>query len=195
MEGKVIVSGKIRGRVTLAASGNIIVGDDLTYQTDPGAGGCADVAGYFSGERVVLSNNLLNAPARVPGHSAYYTYDDSQAEFLHGVVLALDIFTAENYTSGSTSGQPCGTARAGRGCLYLTGGIIQNAPGAVGLGDGRGYVERYSYDRCAANQPPPYFPTTGVFVKGQYSQVDPAGFEIANFFSLIAPGPSAPPPF
>ena len=49
-------------------------------------------------------------------------------------------------------------------------------------------MKRYSYDQCAATQPPPYFPTTGVFVKGQYYQVDPAGFDINSYFALIAPG-------
>jgi hypothetical protein len=51
-------------------------------------------------------------------------------------------------------------------------------------------VKRYSYDKCAATHPPPYFPTTGVFVKGQYFQVDPAGFDIDDYFALIAPGSS-----
>ena len=59
VEGKVMVSGKIRGRVTVAATDNIIFGDDITYVTDPGAGSCEDIAGYFSGERVVMSNNAI----------------------------------------------------------------------------------------------------------------------------------------
>jgi hypothetical protein len=188
VDGKAIVSGKIRGRITVAATDNIVFGDDITYVTDPGAGTCEDIAGYFSGERVVMSNNLLNAPAQAPGSSTYYTYDESASEFFHGVVLALNIFTAEEYTSGSTSAQYCEGSRAGRGCIYLTGGIVQETRGAVGLTDGHGYVKRYSYDKCAATEPPPYFPTTGVFVKGQYYQVDPAGFDIEDYFALIAPG-------
>ena len=188
VDGKVMVSGEIRGRVTVAATDNIVFGDDITYVTGPGNGTCEDIAGYFSGEKVVMSNNLLNAPAQVPGYSSYYTFDESTGEFFHGVVLALDIFTAEEYTSGSTNAQYCEGTASGRGCIYLTGGIIQDTRGAVGLTDGHGYVKRYSYDKCAATQPPPYFPTTGVFVKGQYYQVDPAGFDIDTYFSLIAPG-------
>jgi hypothetical protein len=188
VDGKVVVSGEIRGKVTIAATDNIIFGDDITYVTDPGAGTCEDIAGYFSGERVVMSNNALNAATRPTSGYSYRTYDESTGEFFHGVVLALDIFTAEEYTQGSTSAQYCEGTPSGRGCIYLTGGIIQNTRGAVGLTDGHGYVKRYSYDKCAATQPPPYFPTTGVFVKGQYYQVDPAGFQIAEYFDLIAPG-------
>ena len=188
VDGNVLVSGKIRGRVTVAATDNIVFGDDITYVTDPGAGTCADIAGYFAGEKVVMSNNLLNAPWRVGGSYTYYTFDESAGEFFHGVVLALDVFTAEEYTSGPTSAQYCEGTASGRGCIYLTGGIIQETRGAVGLTDGHGYVKRYSYDQCAATQPPPYFPTTGVFVEGQYYQVDPAGFDIDSYFAIIAPG-------
>ncbi len=188
VDGKVILSGKIRGRVTVAATDNIVFGDDITYVTDPGAGTCEDIAGYFSGEKVVMSNNTLNAAWKVPGYSTYYTYDESASEFFHGVVLALDIFTAEEFRDGSTSAQYCEGTRAGRGCIYLTGGIIQDTRGAVGLTDGHGYVKRYSYDACARSEPPPYFPTTGVFVKGQYYQVDPTGFDIDEYFKHIAPG-------
>jgi hypothetical protein len=189
VDGKAIVSGKIRGRVTVAATGNIIFGDDLTYVTDPGAGTCEDIAGYFSGESVVVSNNAINAAWQPASGEPYRTYDESTGEFFHGVVLALDIFTAEEYNSGSTSAQSCEGSRAGRGCIYLTGGIIQDTRGAVGLPDGHGYVRRYSYDRCAATRPPPYFPTTGVFIEGQYYQVDPTGFNVDTYFSLIAPSP------
>ena len=89
--------------------------------------------------------------------------------------------------SGSTNDEACEGSTFGRGCLYLTGGIIQATRGAVGRSTGTGYIKRYSYDQCGATQPPPYFPTTGVFAKGQYYQVDPAGFSISNYFDLITP--------
>lgn len=187
VEGKVMVSGKIRGRVTVASTDNLIFGDDITYVTDPGAGSCEDMAGYFSGEKVVISNNAINAAFQPASRQSYRTYDESTGEFFHGVVMALDIFTAEEYREGSTSAQRCEGTRSGRGCIYLTGGIIQDTRGAVGLTNGKGYVKRYSYDICAVTQSPPYFPTTGVFVKGQYYQVDPAGFDIDEYFALISP--------
>jgi hypothetical protein len=192
VDGKVVLSGEIRGRVTVAAAGNIIFGDDLTYATNPALGRCEDVAGYFSGDRVVVSNNAINAAWSPAKGESYRTYDETTGEFVHGVVLALDIFTAEDYGSGSTAAQYCETNKAGRGCIYLTGGVIQSTSGAVGLPDGHGYVRRYSYDRCAATRPPPYFPTTGVFEKGQYYQVDPAAFDVESHFGAHLPGGGIP---
>jgi hypothetical protein len=57
----------------------------------------------------------------------------------------------------------------------------------VGTGAGTGYVKRYSYDACAAEEPPPYFPTTGHFSKGQYYQVDPAGFNVSTYYDMLTP--------
>lgn len=187
--GNVVLSGQIRGRVTVAATDDIIFGDDLTYVTDPGAATCVDMAGYFAGDDVIVADNDLNAPAWVAGTGPddYFTLDDTSDEFFHGTVLALSNFTVQGYNSGSTNAEACESTTWGRGCLYLTGGIIQNTRGAVGTGTGTGYVKRYSYDQCGATFPPPYFPTTGVFARGQYYQVDPAGFSISNYFDLITP--------
>lgn len=187
--GKVVLSGRIRGRVTVAATDDIIFGDDLTYVTDPGAGTCVDMAGYFAGDDVIVADNTINAPAWVAGSGPddYYTLDDTSDEFFHGTVLALSNFTVNNYNSGSTNDEDCEGSTWGRGCLYLTGGIIQSSRGAVGTGSGTGYVKRYSYDACGATSPPPYFPTTGIFARGQYYQVDPSGFNIDTYFGLITP--------
>ncbi len=191
VQGKVVISGTLRGRVTVAATDDIIIGDDIKYATDPGAGTCADILGIFSGDDVVIADNPINAPVRPKrfrsSNNSYRTYDDTKDEFIHGVVLALDIFTVENYSSGSSSAQYCESRRAGRGCIYLTGGIIQRQRGAVGLTSGRGYIKRYSYDQCAASEPPPYFPTTGHFTRGRIFEVDPTGFDVAAYYRLLTP--------
>ena len=186
VEGKVVLSGTLRGRITVAATDDIILGDDLVYATDPGAGTCVDILGLFAGDKVIVADNTQNAPQRISG--SYRTFDDTSDEFFHGTVLALDIFTVQNYGSGARSSEPCEGTSNGRGCLYLTGGIIQETRGAVGTTGGTGYIKRYSYDKCGATQPPPYFPTTGYFAKGQYYQVDPSGFSIDDYFSTITPG-------
>lgn len=185
VDGKVAISGTLRGRVTLAATDQIIIADDLVYSVDPGSGTCTDIMGLFSGGDVVVADNTINAPVQAWSGSSYRTYDDTKDEFVHGVVLALDVFTVENYGSGSGSAEDCESTNWGRGCLYLTGGIIQNTRGAVGTSGGTGNLKRYSYDTCGASDPPPYFPTTGHFTKAQIYNVDPVGFDVAAYFDLL----------
>jgi hypothetical protein len=189
VDGKVAVSGWLRGRVTLAATDDIVIADDVRYATDPGMGTCADILGIFSGDDVVVADNTLNAPVRPANGLAYLTYDETKDEFVHGVILALDVFTVDNYAQGSERAERCEAALWGRGCLYLTGGIVQRTRGAVGTirsPGGTGYVKRYSYDSCAADQPPPYFPTTGHFARQRYFEVDPVGFSAERYFRLLA---------
>jgi hypothetical protein len=192
--GKVMVSGVVRSRITIAASDNIIIGDDLTYATNPATGTCVDIIGLFSAKDIVIADNLINDPTRVTDATSgtYYTMDNTKDEFLHGVALALNIFTVQNYNSGpnnsSTGRENCETTAWGRGCLYLTGGVIQATRGAVGLLSGEGNLKRYSYDACAFSNPPPYFPTTGHFAMGHYFEIDPTGFNITTYFDLLAAG-------
>ncbi len=186
VDGNVAISGTVRGNVTLAATGNIVIADDVKYATDPGAGTCNDLLGLFAGNDVVVADNTLNSPIQGTG-SYYYTYDDTKDEFIQAVVLALNQFTVENFSSGSSSAEPCEGTSRGRGCLYLTGGIIQKTRGAVGLESGQGYLKRYSYDACAATAPPPYFPTTGHFTRGVYYEVNPSNFSVANLFQSLTP--------
>ncbi len=189
VNGKVVISGVLRGRVTLASNDDIIIGDDITYASDPGLGTCDDILGIFSGDDVIVADNTMNSAQQPGPGNNWVSYDDTQNEFIHGIVLALDIFTVENYASGATKAEKCEGSNWGRGCLYLTGGIIQNTRGAVGTigwNGGTGYVKRYSYDKCGATAPPPYFPTTGHFTKGQLYWVDPTGFSISSYFDMLS---------
>lgn len=187
VDGKVVISGRLRGRVTLAATGNIIIGDDVTYVTDPSAGTCVDLLGLFSGQDVVVADNTLNTPTRARPQSgnAYRTFDDTKDEFIHGFVLALDVFTVQNYASGPDDAEACETRPWGRGCLYLTGGIIQRQRGPVGTTAGTGYLKRYAYDVCGVVNPPPYFPTTGHFARGRIYEVNPVGFNLDDYFRML----------
>jgi hypothetical protein len=189
VNGNVVISGVVRGRVTLASADEIIVGDDITYVSDPGLGTCADILGLFSGTDVIVADNTINAPQIPATGSNRFTYDDTKDEFIHGIVLALDQFLVEDYSTGATRDERCEAALWGRGCMYLTGGVIQRTRGAVGTiqaPGGTGYVKRYAYDRCGATSPPPYFPTTGHFVRGQRYWVDPVGFDIASYYATLS---------
>jgi hypothetical protein len=185
VDGKVAIHGVLRSRITLAATDNIVILDDMTYSVNPGLQTCSDILGLFSGTDIVIADNLINTPYSYS--SAWRRFDDTRDEFLHGVVLALSNFRVENHNAGPTSAEPCGSISWGRGCLFLTGGVIQENRGPVGLTSGTGYLKRYSYDQCAFTDPPPYFPTTGRFIKQRVFTVDPVGFTPAALFDLLTP--------
>ncbi|MDE3151305.1 MAG: hypothetical protein KGL93_03565 [Gemmatimonadota bacterium] len=193
------VSGVLRGRVTLyAANGDLVLLDDMRYADDPGLGICADILGLISDHDIVVADNALNSPEQVStssgshhggGSSFWGDFDDTPDFYLHGVLMALSTsFRVQNYDSGPSSALNCQGSVDGRGCLYLTGGIIQQSRGPVGLSSGQGYVKRYSYDRCAALNPPPYFPTTGRFTDNRFMELNPVGFDAAGLFRSLTPG-------
>lgn len=186
VNGRVAISGVVNGRVTIASPNNIIIADDIRTAVDPGsaqAANCGMIVGLFSGDSVLVGDNTINAPQQINGGGAYRTYDETTEEDIHAVVLALDIFGAENYAGGSSSDEPCNGNAAGRGCLNLTGGIIQKQRGAVGLTSGQGYIKRYTYNACAVSDPPPYFPTTGRFARNRVYELDPRNFDVAAWFA------------
>jgi hypothetical protein len=195
--GKVIVSGVIHGRFTLAATGNIIFGDDVTYyQGSVRDCTTGDIAGWFSGQSVIVANNTVNAPQTVNTNGSisgstttttgWRTYDDTRDETVYGFMLTLKTFGGESYNVGNMALEPCGSNTVGRGCLYTFGGIIQGNRGAVtqgGSGGATGYAKRYAYDACGATDPPPYYPTTGFFVKNRFYEIDPAHFDVAGWYA------------
>jgi hypothetical protein len=189
VNGRVVLSGVVHGKVTVAASDNVIIADDLKYAIAPGSVQCltADMLGLLSAGNIYMSDNVLNTPQGWGASGAYKTYAATSDEFLQGVMLTLNSFTVENYDAGPTSQEPCGAAAWGRGCLYITGGLIQGTRGAVGTTGGTGYIKAYSYDQCAFQTPPPYFPTTGRFYRNRYYEIDPVGFSVASFFAGLAP--------
>lgn len=186
--GKVAISGTLRGRVTLAATSHIFVVDDMKYSVDPGAGTCTDILGLFSGGEVQIADNAINTPQEIESGWWANNLDDTSSEFLQAVVLTLNTFSVQDYSSGPTSGQSCEGTGRGRGCLYLAGGIIQRTRGGVGTTGGHGYLKRYSYDVCAYRQPPPYYPTTGHFGRGRYYEIDPQGFNVSEYFDRLTAG-------
>lgn len=189
--GKVELSGVVNSRVTVAATDNIIIADDLKYAIAPGSTQClaANMLGLLTPGSIYMADNEMNTPQRWWTSSGYHTYSSTSDEYIQGVLLTLNSFEVEDYDTGPTSQEPCGTTATGRGCLYLTGGIIQDTRGAVGTTGGTGYIKRYAYDQCAFQTPPPYFPTTGRFYRNRYYEIDPVGFDVATFFHNLTPTP------
>ena len=182
--GTVGVSGTVRGHVTTYVhGGDLVILDDLRYADDPALGQCADAVGLISDNDVVVADNAINTPQYV---GYYKSFDDTQDLYLQGVLMALNTsFRVQNYDSGPTTALTCQGHYVGRGCLYLTGGIIQQSRGPVGLSTGQGYSKQYSYDRCAATDPPPYFPSTGHFTDNRYFEINPIGFNVTTLFADI----------
>jgi hypothetical protein len=182
------VSGTVRGRVTLYATGNVAILRDTKYVTDPSLNNCtADMLGIISGNNISIADNALQAPLNISG-VGYRNMDDTKDVFVQGVMMALNTaFGVENFSAGPTNANDCDTTINGRGCLYLTGGIIQQQRGAVGQSNGTGFAKRYSYDKCALYNPPPYFPTTGRYTDNRYYEIDPAGFDVAALYRSLTP--------
>jgi hypothetical protein len=215
VDGKVAISGKVRGRFTLASPYDIVIADDVTLQ-DNAASDCADYLGLFSGANVVMADNLLNSPQMLgSAPDTVLHLASTQDEIVQATILALGGFVVENYNQGVPQGESCGADSAGRGCLYLTGGIIQGTRGSVGtLNAGQtqgvyGYIKRYAFNVCGLTLPPPYFPTTGRFTANRTYEMDPVNADIHPYYripkpvSLVAlftpppkppPAPPGPPP-
>jgi hypothetical protein len=190
VNGTVAVSGTLRGRVTLYSTGNVVVLDDFRYASDPASPNfrCSDIFGVISANDIIIANNALNTPINVTG-TTYKILDDVPHVFVHAVMMALNTsIRVQDYNAGPDDATQCGGIWSGRGCLHITGGLIQERRGAVGLTSGVGFIKRYSYDRCANYNPPPYFPTTGRFLDNRYYELDPVELDVAQIFQLLTPG-------
>jgi hypothetical protein len=197
------ISGVLRGRVTVYATGDVIILDDQIYATNPSVvsnsntpNSCPDMLGIIAGLNITVADNALNDPPMInaagPAPSPYRNEDDTPDLFIQGVMMALNTsFGVENYNTGPSNATGCPTPPAsganGRGCLFLYGGLIQQRRGAVGLLSGQGYLKRYSYDHCAVSSPPPFFPTTGRFLDNRYYEIDPVRFNITTLFAGLQP--------
>ena len=193
------ISGVLRGRVTVYATGDIIVLDDQRYATDPSVSNpnlvnsCPDMLGMIAGNNITVADNALNDPPNISAGGAapspYRNEDDTQDLYIQGVMMAINTsFGVENYSTGPSNATGCqGAGNNGRGCLFLYGGLIQQRRGAVGLLSGEGYIKRYTYDHCAVSSPPPYFPTTGRYLDNRYYEIDPVRFDIQALFAGLTP--------
>jgi hypothetical protein len=141
----------------------------------------ADMLGVISAQFFVIEDNNVNSPFMVNG--AYVKgFDESADETVHGAVLTLNSVMSEALGSGSTNSEVCAGAAIGRGCFNMVGAAIQGK-NAGRMQGGTGWNPQWTYDRCDAVKPPPYFPTTGRYYKNRYYEIDPVGFSVAAWFT------------
>jgi hypothetical protein len=149
VDGRLTIRGVVDGRVTIAASDDIQILDDLRYRGSEGnevLPDCDDMLGMVAGDQIIVMDNAANR-------------DDC---VIHGHLMALDNFTAQYYNSGSP-----------RGDLVIRGGIVQGCRGPVGTGiiSGNqvyiltGYAKDYSYDWRLRETPPPGYLLTGCYTR------------------------------
>lgn len=202
--GDVALSGRLRGRVSVVATGNIVLADDFQYWTTPGTN-CSetgDIFGAITASNVVIQDNNVQTPFRV-NNTYRGGFDDTSAdENYHMFMMMLgnwggDIPGIPVYTGPSSPNIP-GTlpdrcAGAGAGCVRVTGGMGLGRVDwwtyyAVGGSNSSGWAEAHAYDPCGATNPPPYYPTSGRYIKSRYYEIDPVWLNqtgIATYFKEL----------
>lgn len=141
--GDVYISGTLNGQLSVGTNNNVVVTNNITYNTDPQLNpSSTDMLGLIAEKDVVVSQD---AP-----------YDLT----IQASVMALgNSFLVENWWTGSP-----------KGTLTVYGGIIQDYRGPVGTFNSStnqkvsGYSKNYLYDSRLRNNPPPFYPTTGDYI-------------------------------
>lgn len=179
VNGSVAVSGLLRGRVTISATGDVSMADDVIYVTPPNTT-CADILGVLTQTNAYIENNSVNTPFN---NSNVWTapYDDTPNEIFQGFYLTLGTFQGESFAGDPAVSVNENCGGKSRGCKSIVGGTIQQGIAATFTGNS-GWAEQDTYDVCGVTAPPPYYPTTGRFTKNRYYEMDPVGFNVATWF-------------
>mgnify|MGYP001206670972 CR=1 FL=1 len=202
VEGRVGISGTVRGRLTLASRDNMVVLHELRQAVDPSTtnGMCRpedDIVGLLSGRHVLWADNMLQTPLQRRDNSSNGSNWAARKDFdpaaarpdmaVHAVILALGSIGTERPSP------PSGTAASAfvnRGTIRQVGGRIQDRAGQGGTissGFLHGYLSDITFNKCALRFPPPYFPTTGHWARGQFFEIDPTRFSPSTWFGTTAP--------
>lgn len=152
VNGDAEVMGTISGQVTLYATEDINIIDDIKYLNSGVNGepdvGCPDHLGLISLQNIIVADNTAN----------------QNDVIICGSILALgNSFTVQNYWSGSP-----------RGYLHIWGSLSQKIRGPVGTMGWHGmtgYYKDYHYDERYQTQSPPYYPTTGSYEISSWREV------------------------
>ena len=214
VSGDVALSGRLRGRVSVFATGNIVMADDLLYQNPPGTNctSAGDIFGAIATKDVIIEDNNLQTPFYV-NSKVYGGFDDTNdanynmfflaagdggttngnwyGEGVHSpwtIPVSFPTWSTSANTNWDASAinQQCGGA-AVNGCVRVTGGLAQGrVDAATYYNQNFGWAEAHTYDKCGAINPPPYFPTTGRFIPSRYYEIDPVWLNSVGIASFFA---------
>ncbi len=145
VKGDVETRGWMNGQVTMIATKEIYITDDIMYADSNSNGtlapGSTNLLGLISLDDIIVTDSTPNRT-------------DCR---INAAMLALDDeFTVEHYSSGNPRGQ-----------LTIWGALAEVMRGPVGtFGNASivtGYNKDYHYDQRFTTTPPPYFPVTGQY--------------------------------
>ncbi len=153
VKGDVEIKGTFKGRLTIVATDNIYITDDIRYEDSDANGkppeNSTNALGIISKENIVVADTWANANDVV----------------INAALLALgDSFYVENYAFGFP-----------RGTLTIWGSLSQKVRGAVGTfgyGWSTGFEKDYHYDTRLGDAPPPYYPSTGQYEVFSWQEID-----------------------
>jgi type II secretory pathway pseudopilin PulG len=141
--GDLSISGTLNGQLSAGTNRNVVIPDNLTYNTDPRTNpNSTDMLGLIAERDVVISEN---APYNLSVEASIMALGNS--------------FIVENWW------QP-----PAKGTLSTYGGIIQDERGPVGTFNSAtnqkasGYTKDYHYDPRLGRTAPPFYPTTGDYI-------------------------------
>lgn len=141
--GDLTVSGTLNGQLSMGTNRNIIIANNITYNSDPRANpNSTDTLGLIAERDVIISR-----------------YAPQDVEVDASIMALGNSFTVERWWRGPA-----------KGTLTVFGGIIQDYRGPVGTFNPRtntkvsGYTKDYQYDARLMTNPPPFYPTTGDYV-------------------------------
>ena len=142
--GDLYIAGILDGELTVGSSQNVVITDNLVYESHPiDNPDTNDKMGIIAEENVIIQEKDNGVADDIEINASMIALDDS--------------FTVENYDDPSLV----------EGALTVYGGIIQNTRGPVGTfyswnnQKRSGYDKNYSYDQRMHYLPPPFFPKTG----------------------------------
>jgi Tfp pilus assembly protein PilX len=138
--GRLMISGRLDGRITFVTDEDVMIRGHLTYATYPTNAGADDAIGLVSRDDIWIDTTMPNNAN------------------VHAAMMATGQLPSDNGSFGVVN-HSSGSAR---GDLNVWGSIVQEVRGAVGTfggsGTTTGYSKKYGFDRRFLTSPPPYYP-------------------------------------